>query len=202
MGSSSDLAARLDFDRGLEFQDGIHQRLKSPVHHPFPSPDGSFFLLVTFRRFLFRLTEDSVGISLQSCLGDRASDFHVQFLSTNHFCFSLFSKSVGFEIYMLVLISSNSAQRSSRALIQCPDRGRPTKPWLVDPIAQHYLEGGGGQGVFKRFMMISTYCSNPTDQGSVEAVGSATTAAPHLQHRCRCHYNSYNDVRGLGQDSL
>lgn len=101
MGSSSDLTSRLDFDLGLEFQEGIRQRFRSPVHHPSPSPAGSFFLLATFRRFLFRLTEDSVGIALQSCLGGRASDFHVQFLSTNHFRFSVFSKNVGFEIYKL-----------------------------------------------------------------------------------------------------
>lgn len=99
--SSADLASRLDFDLGLEFQDGIRQCFRSPVHHPFPSPDGSFFLLATFRRFLFRLTEESVGLALESCLGGRASEFHVQFLSTNHFRFSVFSKEVGFAIYKL-----------------------------------------------------------------------------------------------------
>ena len=34
-----------------------------------------FLLLATFRRFLFRLTEESVALALQSCLGGRASDF-------------------------------------------------------------------------------------------------------------------------------
>ena len=67
----------------------------------FPTPDGSIFLLVTFRRFLFRLTEESVALALQSCLGGRASDFHVQFLSKNHFCFLVFSKDVGFRVYKL-----------------------------------------------------------------------------------------------------
>lgn len=101
MGSSSDLVDRLDFDRGLEFQDDVRRCFKSPVHHPFPSPDGSFFLLVTFRRFLFRLTEESVTLALQSCLGGRSLDFHVKFLSNNHFCFSVFSKEVGFHVYKL-----------------------------------------------------------------------------------------------------
>jgi len=101
MGSSSDLADRLDFNIGLVFQDGIRQKLRSPVYHPFPTPDCSFFLLVTFRRFLFRLTEDSIALALQSCLGGRASDFHIQFLSNNHFCFSVFSKDVGFQVYKL-----------------------------------------------------------------------------------------------------
>jgi hypothetical protein len=101
MGSSSDLASRLDFNRGLIFQEEIRQRFKSPVHHPLPSPNGSFFLLASFRRFLFRLTEDSVGLALQSCLGGRALDFHVKFLSNNHFRFSVFSKDVGFQVYKL-----------------------------------------------------------------------------------------------------
>lgn len=101
MGSSSDLASRMDFDLGLQFQDEVRQLFKSPVHHPHHSPTGSFFLLVTFRRHLFRLTEDSVSLALQSCLGGRALDFHVTFLSNNHFRFSVFSKQVGFHVYKL-----------------------------------------------------------------------------------------------------
>jgi hypothetical protein len=108
MGSSSDLVDRLDFDQGLVFQDEVRRRFKSPVHRPFPSPHGSFFLLVTFRRFLFRLTEDSVSLALQSCLGGRASDFHVKFLSNNHFRFSVFSKEVGFHIYNLRRVTTSS----------------------------------------------------------------------------------------------
>lgn len=53
MGSSSGLAGRLDFILGLEFEDEVRRRFKSSVHHPHPTPDGSFFLLATFRRFLF-----------------------------------------------------------------------------------------------------------------------------------------------------
>lgn len=108
MGSSSDLADRLDFNVGLEFQDEVRHRYKSPVHHPYPNPDGSFFLLVTFRRYLFRLTEDSVSLALQSCLGGRALDFHVKFLSNNHFRFSVFSKEVGFHVYRLRRVITSS----------------------------------------------------------------------------------------------
>lgn len=61
----------------------------------------SFKLLVTFRRFLFRLTEDSVALALQCCLGGKAADFQVTFLSHNHFSFTVSRKSVGFEIYEL-----------------------------------------------------------------------------------------------------
>lgn len=57
MGSSSDLASRLDFDHGMQFQDEVRRLFKSPVHHPDPSPDGSFLLLVTFRCYLFCLIE-------------------------------------------------------------------------------------------------------------------------------------------------
>jgi hypothetical protein len=72
MGSISELKDRLDFGKGLAIQDEICKLFKSPVHHPYSSPDGSFFLLVTFRRFLFRLTEESVALALESCLGGRA----------------------------------------------------------------------------------------------------------------------------------
>ena len=100
MGSSSDLVSRLDFDIGLGFQEEIRHRFHAPLHHPFPTPDGSF-LLATFGHFLFRLTEESVALALQSCLGGRATDFHVKFLSTNHFRFSFFSKDMGFQVYKL-----------------------------------------------------------------------------------------------------
>jgi hypothetical protein len=108
MGSCSELLDRLDFDRGLIFQDEVRRHFRSPVHHPFPTLDGSFFLLATFRRFLFRLTEESVAIALQSCLGGRAEDFHVKFLSNNHFRFSVFSKDVGFYVYKLRRVISTS----------------------------------------------------------------------------------------------
>lgn len=101
MGTPSDVADRMDFNVGLQFQDEVRRLYKSPVHHPHPNAEGSFFLLVTFRRFLFRLTEDSVSLALQSCLGGRALDFHVKFLSKNHFRFSVFSKEVGFHVYHL-----------------------------------------------------------------------------------------------------
>jgi hypothetical protein len=51
--------------------------------------------------------EDSVGLALQSCLGGRASDFHVVFLSNYHFRFSVFSKAVGFQVYKLKRVISS-----------------------------------------------------------------------------------------------
>jgi hypothetical protein len=72
MGSSLDLVDCLDFNIGLEFQDEIRRHFHALEHHPFPTPDGSFFLLATFRCFLFRLMEESVALALQLCLGGRA----------------------------------------------------------------------------------------------------------------------------------
>jgi len=101
MGSSSGLVARMDFSVGEEFEREVHRRFGVQVHHESPSPRGSFFLLATFRRFLFRLTEDSVSLALQSCLGGLASKFHVVELSHNHFRFSVSCKAVGFHVYAL-----------------------------------------------------------------------------------------------------
>jgi len=101
MGSSSGLVARMDFSVGEEFEREVHRRFGVQVHHDSPSPRGSFFLLATFRRFLFRLTEDSVSLALQSCLGGLASKFHVVELSHNHFRFSVSCKAVGFHVYAL-----------------------------------------------------------------------------------------------------
>lgn len=108
MGSSSGLVDGFDFDQGLEFQDEVRRLFRSPVHHTFPTPEGSFFLLVKFRHFLFRLTEESVVLALQSCLGGRSLEFHVSFLSNNHFRISVFSKQVGFHIYKLWRITTSS----------------------------------------------------------------------------------------------
>jgi len=107
MGSCSDITARLDFSHGRAFEEEVDHRFGTLVHYPSPSPDGSFFLLATFRRFLFRLTEDSVSLALQSCLGGRAVGFHVQFLSTNHFRFSVSCKQVGFHVYRLRRVISS-----------------------------------------------------------------------------------------------
>jgi hypothetical protein len=90
MGSSSDLASRLDFDLGLEFQDEVRRIYKSPYTIPTPLLMAPFSS--TFWRFLFRLTEDSVSLAIQSCLEGRALDFHVKFMSNNHFRISFFLK--------------------------------------------------------------------------------------------------------------
>src|SRR5438105_4586235 len=99
MGSLPDLVEKFDFSHGLKFQKEISQLFGSTIHHPSSSPVGSFFLLVTFRRFTFRLNEESVALALQSCLGGSGPGFHVCFLKDWHFWISIASKAVGFHIY-------------------------------------------------------------------------------------------------------
>ena len=43
----------MDFSVGEEFEREVHRRFGVQVHHDSPSPRGSFFLLATFRHFLF-----------------------------------------------------------------------------------------------------------------------------------------------------
>lgn len=94
-----ELAKKLDFSHGRKFRKEILQLFGSSVHHVEASPAGSFFLLVIFRRYTFRLTEESVAFALASCLGGAPAGFHVQFLSDRHFRFSVANKRVGFHVY-------------------------------------------------------------------------------------------------------
>lgn len=96
-----ELHGKLDFGPGFVFQDEVLRRFNSSVHHPSSSVSGSFFLLATFRRYTFHLTEDSVSFALASCLGGSPAGFHVQYLSDRHYRFSVSCKSVGFHVYAL-----------------------------------------------------------------------------------------------------
>lgn len=89
------------FYPGARFHDEVLDLFNSSVHHPSSSVEGSFFLLATFRRYTFRLTEESVSFALASCLEGSPAGFHVQFLSDRHFRFSVSCKRVGFHVYAL-----------------------------------------------------------------------------------------------------
>ena len=67
MGSCSDLTAYLDFSHGRALEEEVDHHFGTLEHYPSPSSDGSFFLLASFCRFLFRLMEDLVSLALQSC---------------------------------------------------------------------------------------------------------------------------------------
>jgi hypothetical protein len=98
-----ELARKLDFSHGKKFRKEILQLFGSSVHHTLATPAGSFFLLVTFRRFAFRLTEESVAFALASCLGGAPAGFHVEYQSDRHFRFSVpvANRAVGFHVHSL-----------------------------------------------------------------------------------------------------
>ena len=91
----AELVEDWDFSLGKSFQSEILRKCSSSVHHPFSLPDGSFFMVVVFRRYLFCLTEDSVAMVLHCCLGGSPAGFHVSYLQDRHFRFSVASKHVG-----------------------------------------------------------------------------------------------------------
>jgi hypothetical protein len=103
----AELVRDWDFSPGKKFQAEVLRKFSSSVHHTSSLPDGSFFLLVIFRRFLFRLTEDSVAMALHCCLGGTPAGFHVSFQKERHFRFSVASKNVGLLVRALNRITTD-----------------------------------------------------------------------------------------------
>ncbi|KAJ1296587.1 hypothetical protein BS78_01G313000, partial [Paspalum vaginatum] len=69
-----------DSSPGKQFQAEVLKMFNSSVHHPSSSTNGCFFLLVVFRRFTFRLTEESaVGFHICSLKRIIAKHFDVYF---------------------------------------------------------------------------------------------------------------------------
>lgn len=81
---------------GLKFQAKVRRNTNKAVHHTSSSKLGSFSLLAVFRRYTFRLTEESVSIALHACLGGSPAGFHVSLIKDRHFKFEVSSKEVGF----------------------------------------------------------------------------------------------------------
>lgn len=95
----------LDFSYGLSFKSKVKERFRSTVH-PLGKSD-QFLMTVSFGRAKFKLTEDMVGIALESCVGGNCDDFFIVQLSLRVFCFSVASRYVGFMIYALRSFSSD-----------------------------------------------------------------------------------------------
>jgi hypothetical protein len=88
----------LSFVPGLGFQSAIHARFGIPINH-FPGLGlKEFFLVVSFGRCKFQLSEESVGFFIQATVGGIAADFRPQQLSARVFKFVVASRDVGFHI--------------------------------------------------------------------------------------------------------
>jgi hypothetical protein len=66
-----------NFQKGKDFEAGIHKRFGSLVQHPSSSPQGAFPLLTVFCQFTFCLTESLVSLALHAILGGTPVGFHV-----------------------------------------------------------------------------------------------------------------------------
>ena len=96
-----------DFSPGKRFQVEVLHKFSSSVHHPSSSSDGSFFMLVVFQRYLFRLTEELVAMTIHCCLGGSPTGFHVTYLQDQHFRFFVASKHVGLLVRALKRITTD-----------------------------------------------------------------------------------------------
>ena len=90
-----------DFSHGLAVAAQVRRRFGSSVHF---SPSGStkeFFLVVFFSSASFSLSEESVAIALQCCIGGLPSGLKVHHLHGRSYRLSVASNRVGHFIYGL-----------------------------------------------------------------------------------------------------
>jgi hypothetical protein len=93
------IALGLDFSHGAIFSSNVRKRFGSTVH-PLGSSDH-FYMVVSFGRAKFKLSEDSVGIALEASIGALCDDFIVTQLSDRVFRFSVNARRVGFMVHDL-----------------------------------------------------------------------------------------------------
>lgn len=84
-----------DFSPDLAVEAQVHRRFGSDVHFSPSSSSMEFFLVVTFSSASFALSEESVGIALQCCIGGDRLGFRVCQTSDRRFRFLVASKKVG-----------------------------------------------------------------------------------------------------------
>jgi hypothetical protein len=90
-----------DFSPGLALAAQVRRRFGSSVHFSPSSSAKEFFLVVAFSFASFNLSEESVGLALQCCIGGDHAGFRVFKLSDRRFRFSVASNHVGHFIYGL-----------------------------------------------------------------------------------------------------
>jgi hypothetical protein len=90
-----------NFSPGRAVEAQVRRRFHSQVHFSPSSSSKEFFLVVSFSYSSFALSEESVALALQCCLGGHAAGFHVILLSDKCFRFSVASSKVGHFIYSL-----------------------------------------------------------------------------------------------------
>jgi hypothetical protein len=112
--------SRFDFSKGKAFSAKVAGALGSKVCSSDVPLDCGFFLLVSFSRNRFRLTEESVNICLQSILGGQASDFRPFLMEDQIFKFSVSSKKVAF---MVLALSPVVEDLFKLAFFLCNDSG-------------------------------------------------------------------------------
>jgi hypothetical protein len=112
--------SRFDFSKGKVFSAKVAGALGSKVCSSDVPLDCGFFLLVSFSRNRFRLTEESVSICLQSILGGQASDFRPFLMEDQIFKFSVSSKKAAF---MVLALSPVVEDMFKLAFFLCNDSG-------------------------------------------------------------------------------
>lgn len=79
----------------------IRRRHGLPVSHDPTLSSPTFFLVLSFGRFKYHLSEFSAATILQAVIGGSAELFHVISLGDRVFCFSVSSQAVGLHVYHL-----------------------------------------------------------------------------------------------------
>jgi hypothetical protein len=91
----------LDSRLGKVVEAEIQRRFSCPVSFDSHLSAHEFFLVLSFDRCKFRLSEHSAALILQSVIGGHAHSFNVIRLDNRVFRFSVHSQEVGFHIYKL-----------------------------------------------------------------------------------------------------
>ena len=90
-----------DFNPGLAVVDEVRRRFGETVHFSPSRKSKEFFLVVSFSSTSFPLSEDSVGVALQCCIGGHPKGFKVSRICDSSFRFSMAGNKVGHFIHGL-----------------------------------------------------------------------------------------------------